>query len=345
MTGSLSLPGGASAGALAAEIAIRTAGDTALDGRLATVESGSTIDIQTFSASAGLQTWTKPAHAALVEVLVWQAGSGGGSGRRGLAYAVTPATGGAGGIGGGFCMRRFRAAMLNSTEQIFVATGATGGAAVTVDSTDGNPGVVAGLSYMRSAVFLDVLAAIGAAPGGSTVTVISPGSQFSSGASGTQGGQGAAPTASSGTPATTGAPHRPGCGGGGGGGIASNNAIDIAGNGGSGGGTAVGASTTPGGIAGICSRVAPGGNGAPGASPGNDNGGSGGGGGGACTSGSAGVAPVVTGGAGGNGGNGGFPSGGGGGGGACLNGSSSGAGGRGGDGLVVVITTMSPGFS
>lgn len=284
----------------------------------------SSADIQEFT-TAGTSTWTKPAGAKLVYILAFGGGGGGGSGRRRASgSSATAAFGGGGGGAGGRSELWIPAAALGSTETVTVGPGGTGGAATTVDDTNGNAG-----SSGDSSLFGSLVAArAGAgASGGSTTGA----------GSGNSGGGGADGITSGGTSYTA---------SGGAGGLSSSSAGSRGGYRAGGGGGGVGfaaASTTAtngqaGGLGGANysnSTVSTGGGGALGLAESNGTnganaasyfvGGSGGGGGGS------GVTTA------GNGGNGGYPSGGGGGGGAghAVN---SGAGGNGGNGYVRIVT-------
>lgn len=97
----------------------------------------SSFDFQEFTASG---TWTKPATAQFVLIEMWGAGGGGGSGRR----APHLAGAGSGGGGGSYLTKGFKASDLSSTVAITVGLGGTGGAAVTVDNTNGNAGANGG---------------------------------------------------------------------------------------------------------------------------------------------------------------------------------------------------------
>lgn len=265
------------------------------------------VDVQAFTTTG---TWTKPSGAQLTDVLLFEPGGGGGSGRRGAATTIR--TGGTGGGGGGASLRRYRANLLNATETVTIGAAGTGGAAVTVDDTNGNAGTVGAATHFKSTAFSAVGNGGGAGAGGSTGAGAGGVAGVIDGAAGGVGG--ASSTTAAGvaaTGATSGNPT-PAGGGGGGGPIT---AADASFNGGAGGGH----NQTAGGTAG----VAPGGAGGTPATAGNDQAGSGGGGGG---------------GGGGTGGNGSFPGGGGGGGGGSLNGTNSGKGGDGGGGLIIVTT-------
>ncbi len=87
------------------------------------------LDYQAFSVTG---TWTKPVGIspnALVVVQLWGAGASGGR--------AAAANSGSGGGGGGFTQGFFKASILGATENVTIGTG---GIAITVDNTNGNPG-------------------------------------------------------------------------------------------------------------------------------------------------------------------------------------------------------------
>lgn len=277
--------------------------------------SSTPTDIQTFTSSG---TWTKPAGAVSVDVFVISAGGGGASGRKGGAGTVAP--GGGGGGGGSYSLRSFTASLLGATESVTVGAGGTGGAAVTVNNTNGTLGVTGGNSS-----FGTWLAATG---GGGAPTVTTAGGGAGSSASSRaifQGSSGGAGSVGGGNGVAGGTTNAGAAGGGGGGGLI---AAPVAAFAGGTGGVALG-SFISGGQA--SAGALGGGNGGTGSSgPANTaTPASGGGGGGSSIT-------ATNGGAGGVGG---LYGGGGGGGGAGLDSvNNSGAGGNGADGIVIVIT-------
>lgn len=291
----------------------------------------SSADIQEFT-TAGSSTWTKPAGAKLVYVLLFSGGGGGGSGRRRNVADAALAGGGTGGPAGGRVEAWIPAVELGSTESVVVGAGGTGGAARTVDNTNGSAG---GTGEASTFSFFLAREATNGGGGGSSTGAGGGGSSGGTNTSATtfaatfytaNGGAG-----SSGTANPTAAPRggMQGGGGGGGGGIAANGTTTYTPAAGGLGGavySSVTTSTGGGGAAGTSGVTAT--SGTSGAVASTDFfGGSGGGGGGSATVGTA-----------GSGGNGGYPGGGGGGGGSSNSGFNSGAGGNGGDGYVRVVT-------
>lgn len=291
----------------------------------------SSANIQEFT-TAGSSTWTKPAGAKIVYVLLFSGGGGGGSGRRRNVADAALAGGGTGGPAGGRVEAWIPAVELGSTESVVVGAGGTGGAARTVDNTNGSAG---GSGEASTFSFFLAREATNGGGGGSSTGAGGGGSSGGTNTSATtfaatfytaNGGAG-----SSGTANPTAAPRggMQGGGGGGGGGIAANGTTTYTPAAGGLGGavySSVATSTGGGGAAGTSGVTAT--SGTSGAVASTDFfGGSGGGGGGSATVGTA-----------GSGGNGGYPGGGGGGGGSSNSGFNSGAGGNGGDGYIRVVT-------
>jgi hypothetical protein len=280
------------------------------------------IQVEQFTTSG---TWTKPAFAKKVSVLLVGGGCGGGSGRRGVTTSAR--AGGSGGQSHGMHTMIFDAAQLGSTVSYTIGAGGAGGASVTVDSTNGNAGAAGGATLFGNYVRFGL-----ATSGGGGGSTSNGSSTFSSGVSGplfayfgfgggSRGETGTTPTPTS--PSTNNWQITGGCGGAG---QAANVTTTVAGGaGGSTDGSFFYQSSTAGGAGGT-----DGGNGSNGNtftySPIGITLGTGGG------SGS-----YKTGQATGNGGNGVYGAGGGGGA-ASDNGFASGAGGNGGNGFIVIIT-------
>ncbi|MEQ7008477.1 glycosyl hydrolase family 28-related protein [Actinopolymorpha sp. B17G11] len=269
-----------------------------------------TVQVDTY-ATPGTYTWNHPAGAKSVHAVVISAGAGGGSGRRGAAGTIR--CGGGGGGGGGITEQIIPAAVVGATETVTVGAKGIGGAAATVDSSNGVAGTGGGPSSFGAFAF-----AGGSGPGGAGTAT------SGLGGSGTQGRWSGPIGGAASTSGGIGTYGTPGFGstssGGAGGGVTSANVASDGGFGYYGPGRP--SAWPPGGVApggaGTSGTAVP--DGVPAA------GGSGGGGAGSTT---------TAGGAGGHAGN--YGSGGGGGG-ASTNGFNSGAGGNGGDGIVVVTT-------
>ena len=86
------------------------------------------VDEQIFTSNG---TWTKPAGAIITYMYCIGGGAGGASGGRGSTYD----SGGGGGAGGGTDLQMFISAALESTCDVVVGSGGTGGAAKTSDGT------------------------------------------------------------------------------------------------------------------------------------------------------------------------------------------------------------------
>lgn len=102
--------------------------------------SSTPINIQVFTSNG---VWTKPANARQVEVYLFGAGGGGGSGRRGAASSARYGGGGAG--TGSVFINKLDASVFAATENIWIGSGGTGAAAITVDNTNGLTGQGGGI--------------------------------------------------------------------------------------------------------------------------------------------------------------------------------------------------------
>lgn len=310
---SFAIPDG---GAVGEVLAKASAADRDLTWSTAAIPAQVTVYDTVQAATA----WAKPVGCRAIKMVVQASGGGGGSGRRGAAASLR--FGGNGGFAGSYLDLTIAAEDAPDTLYVTVGAAGVGGAAQTVDSSNGNPGTAGNPSFVStssSAVLAtgaasSILLALGGALGkaGSTVTASNttdPPWGWESGGPGAKGVDGTA--------------EQPYNGGGGAGGVLS--AANLQVGSGSLGATIrrgtygwVGSGAPAAGAAGIAGSssptriadvVAPGCGGSGGASN-----------------------PAGPGGAGGAGDRGG----GGGGGGASPNGSNSGAGGNGGVGFVIM---------
>jgi len=282
------------------------------------------VDVQDFS-TVGTSTWTKPAGAKMVYVLLFGGGGGGGGGRRRSTAGISACGGGGAGAGSGRSDFWILASDLDATESVVVGGGGSGGAGATTNDTSGGSGSDGGTSN-----FAGIAYALGGGAGLAGTTTGGNGGSANGGNGELRVGQvsylasGGNGATSLGNAGSTGG-YRGGGGGGGAGNTTGSTASNTGGAGGLGGALGAGSNATIGG--GGAGGTGDGGAGTAGANAVTYfYGGSGGGGGGNGISAAAGA-----------GGAGGFPGGGGGGGGAgtARNG---GNGGDGAQGYVRVVT-------
>lgn len=270
----------------------------------------STVQVDKYFTSG---TWTKPRGARTVAIYAISGGGGGGSGRR--SNVAESRFGGGGGGGGAYSFITLPADVLSATEIVTVGAGGIGGAAQTVNGTNGFDGTGGGASTFGP--FDKWCKATGGSTGSGGGTTAGGGGNSGFGTINGANGGSSNVTGTSGNGANTGGSAP---GGGGGGGISATPAFFNGGNGGI--AIAYGGLAAAGGVVGGTVNGANGGSTTDQA----NTAGYGAGGGAASSSGN-----------GGNGGTGGKFGGGGGGGGAASAGPS-GAGGNGGQGAVLVFT-------
>jgi hypothetical protein len=288
--------------------------------------TGTNCIVTPYNAS---NTHTFNSATKFVDAYIWGGGGGGGSGRR--ADAGSARSGGGGGSGGSCVTLEFPMSVLSSPAVITIGSGGTGGAAQTVNNTDGIDGTNnVGYSDIASKLYNPTSATTAMVGKKGTTTTGAGGSGLNSLVLGTVneavGSSGGAGNLTAGSSVTATRFTLSAGSGAGGGGIT---IADAASNGGTGGGKTDARSTGP------AMLVAGGAPGTAGGAGGDGNtgianwmlgGGSGGGGGASSKTAAAGA-----------GGAGGWPAGGGGGGGASLSGFNSGKGGDGSAGGIIIV--------
>ena len=133
------------------------------------------------TGSNGSYTWSLPAGAAMVEVLMIGGGAGGGSGRRGAGGSNR--FGGGGGGSGGVIHTTFSAPLVTTAISVAVGAGGAGGAAVSADDTSGNTGGHGAASTLtfNSSPTPVLSAPLGLGGGGGSTTAGSGGAASSNG--------------------------------------------------------------------------------------------------------------------------------------------------------------------
>ncbi len=123
-------------GCTGSQVVRRNSGDTAFE--CATAVGVPSAQIDEYSTAGGF-TWTKPAGARFVEVVLIGAGGGSGGGRL-RADSTTAAFSGGSGGGGGRTEIMIPAASLGATVSVTVGTGGTAGAGRNTTAADGGAG-------------------------------------------------------------------------------------------------------------------------------------------------------------------------------------------------------------
>jgi hypothetical protein len=265
--------------------------------------------------TAGAHTWTKPADATFVRVVLIGGGGGGGGGRRGA--AGTARGGGGGGGGGAYAEATFLAADLPATVAVTVGTGGAGGAGAAANDTNGSNGTSGTRTQFGTLLAADFgLRGFGGTTGGGL-----GGDSGQAPSAGQSGGDGGTTGGTGGYSSTVVGIGRDGLGAAGGGGGGGLNAANTASAGGPGG--------LPNQVYSVATTAAAAVNGTSAAVAGSAFGSFGGGGGGGGSAGSTGAHRHGANGIRGSGGGGGA---------GVLNNNAAGNGGNGGDGYCLVLT-------
>jgi hypothetical protein len=225
------LLGRSTAGAGSIEEIIVGSGLTLSAGTLSASGGGSGMQVQVDTITTS-QTWLKPSWGKYYKVYLYGGGSGGGSGSR---QATTLARyGGGGGAGSNMIVAEYLDSVVPSSLLVSIGAGGTGGASVTSDSTNGNPGSVGGVSSFGG-LLSTYVSSNGGGSGGTTssgtrgqgytlVTPFSYGNIYASGTAGRNGAGDQRITTSEFTLTVAGA-----TGGGGGAGASANNTTTASG--------------------------------------------------------------------------------------------------------------------